>query len=336
MIYASLVTLALAVGSATATNPLYTSNEILNREAFRQYLVDFGKGTYGSEEHERRYVHFLNNLKLADARNAAEGPNGARHGITRFSDMSPEEFKAFLSADPNTKSQGLRGAMKEKAPMSEMRSDPRSGDSKDWTGTLTTPVKNQAQCGSCWAFSATEQIESDTMRTLDTTYVLSPQQIVSCDKTAMGCNGGWTEHAYNYVNRAGGIEQNSDYPYTSSTGQSGTCKVDDSKFVVTVDKFYTVQGEDNMSDYVLKTGPLSVCLDASTWSTYKGGIMSACPTQVDHCVQAVGVQTGSGGYWKVRNSWGTSWGEDGFIRLAYGKNTCDITNDPTYTSVAKV
>ncbi len=76
-----------------------------------------------------------------------------------------------------------------------------------------------------------------------------------------------------------------------------------------------------------------MCLDASTWNTYHGGIMSACPKQVDHCVQAVGVDASTGGYWKVRNSWGTSWGESGFIRLAYGANTCDITNDPTWVTV---
>jgi len=91
-----------------------------------------------------------------------------------------------------------------------------------------------------------------------------------------------------------------------------------------------------MASYVQKTGPLSVCLDASSWNSYTGGIMSVCGKSVDHCVQAVGVDASSSSpYWKVRNSWGTSWGESGFIRLAYGKNTCDITNDPTWVTVAK-
>jgi len=88
-----------------------------------------------------------------------------------------------------------------------------------------------------------------------------------------------------------------------------------------------------MASYVQSTGPLSVCLDANTWNSYTGGIMSVCGQSVDHCVQAVGVDASTGGYWKVRNSWGTSWGESGYIRLAYGKNTCAITNDPTYASV---
>jgi hypothetical protein len=331
MIYASLVTLALAIGSSAAKSTLYSSNELLNREAFREFVAEYGR-KYDSAEHEHRFQHFLNNLKLADERNAAEGPNGAVHGITRFMDWSPEEFKAFLGSSPDLKS-GLRGRQALPAPLEDIRKEPWLGSEKDWAGRLTTPVKNQEQCGSCWAFSATEQIESDTMRTLGTTYVLSPQQLVSCDKSSHGCNGGWTEHAYNYVKDAGGIEQNSDYPYTSS---AGTCNENKDKFKVTVDSYYTIHGEDSMSNYVLKTGPLSVCIDASSWATYKSGIMSSCGTSVDHCVQAVGVDTGDDGYWKVRNSWGTGWGEGGYIRLAYGKNTCAITNDPTYTKVSKV
>jgi C1A family cysteine protease len=175
------------------------------------------------------------------------------------------------------------------------------------------------------------------MRTLGTSYVLSPQQIVSCDKTSYGCNGGWTEHAYKYVTSAGGIESNNDYPYTSGTGNTGICKADKSDFKIKVSKYYTVKGESSMASYMQSTGPLSVCLDASKWNTYRGGILSSsqCGHQVDHCVQAVGVDTSSNGYWKVRNSWGTGWGEQGYIRLQYGKNTCDITNDPTYVSVSR-
>jgi C1A family cysteine protease len=245
--------------------------------------------------------------------------------------LSHQEFRdQFLgSKKPNSPS---------KAEVAQVINNPVSGGAVDWTGVYTTPVKNQAQCGSCWAFSATEQIESDSMRTLGTNYVLSPQQIVSCDHTAFGCGGGWTEHAYNYVSRTGGLETDADYPYTSATGNSGTCKSNSDDYKVTVTKYYTVQGENQMAQYMQSTGPLSVCLDASSWQTYRSGILPAsqCGNSVDHCVQAVGVDTSSNGYWKVRNSWGTSWGEKGFIRLQYGTNTCDITNDPTYVAVKKV
>ena len=140
------------------------------------------------------------------------------------------------------------------------------------------------------------------MRTLGTDFILSPEQIVQCAPIAQGCGGGWTEVAYGYVHVAGGIEQESAYPYTSSDGITGQCKVDASQEVISVKSYTTVTGESDMANYVLSTGPLSVCLDASNWSSYTGGILSVCGNQVDHCVQATGVDTSSeNGYWIVRN-----------------------------------
>ena len=89
-----------------------------------------------------------------------------------------------------------------------------------------------------------------------------------------------------------------------------------------------------MAAHVLTTGPVAIAVDASSWSSYTGGVLSVCGTSIDHAVQAVGVDTSaSGGYWKVRNSWGTDWGEDGFIRLQYGQDSCGLTNDPTWVTV---
>jgi len=314
-----------------ASAGLFTENAESQKFMWEQFKAEHQREYASMEEEISRFGNFITNLQLADLRNEKERMNNgtATHGITRFSDLSQEEFNKFFLASKIEKSGG------EPAPLFSY--DGASGSSVDWTGKYTTPVKNQAQCGSCWAFSATEQIESDTMRTLGKTFILSPQQVVSCTPfPSMGCNGGWTENAYKYVTGAGGIEQESDYPYKSQTGNTGSCKSDKSKYVTTVTKYYTVSGETNMANYMLGTGPLSVCLDASSWNTYTGGIMTVCGNSVDHCVQAVGVDTSSGGYWKVRNSWGTSWGESGFIRLAYGQNTCDITNDPTYTTVKLV
>jgi len=270
-------------------------------------------------------------LKMSDLRNEAEAKHGgsAVHGVTKFSDMSQAEFEStYLKADLT---------MKEKAEVAVVNGEVTTSV-VDWSGVLTTPVKNQGYCGSCWAFSATEQIESDSMRTLGTSYILSPEQITQCDKTSAGCNGGWTERAYSYVQKAGGIETEASYPYTSYSGTTGTCTFSASKTVIKVTGYKTISGESSMASYVQSTGPLSVCLDAESWNSYTGGIMSVCGKSVDHCVQAVGVypvSASAGGYWKVRNSWGTSWGESGYIRLAYGANTCDITNDPTYTTVSK-
>jgi C1A family cysteine protease len=172
------------------------------------------------------------------------------------------------------------------------------------------------------------------MRILGVSYVLSSEQTTQCTNYVVGggCNGGFTESAYHYIKTSGGLVQDSDYPYTKTTyeGVTGACTVDTSEDVVTLTGFTTITGESNMANYVLSTGPLSVCVAAEVWNTYTSGVLSVCPGGVDHCVQAVGVNTGANGYWKVRNSWGTRWGESGYIRLAYGKNTCQITDDPTY------
>jgi len=277
----------------------------------------------------RRFNIFLENLKIADQRNAEEN-GSAIHGITKFSDLTQAEFESsFLTSDPAMKGEAATVDSSNNTPDTTM-------GLVDWSGKLTTPVKDQGYCGSCWAFSATEQIESDSMRTLGTSYILSPEQITQCDTRSSGCNGGWTERAYDYVKSAGGIETNSDYPYTSYQGVTGSCHSDKTKFKIGVTGYTTIRGESNMASYVQKTGPLSVCVDASKWNSYKGGIVTSCGTRVDHCVQAVGVDASSSGYWKVRNSWGTGWGESGYIRLAYGKNMCAITNDPTWVTTKKI
>ena len=272
---------------------------------------------------------------MVDHRNALEKlhnpESGAVHGVTRFADMSPEEFKKnFLGfREPKT-------SFKKNFASAPAR--PQDTTSVDWSGTYTTAVKDQGYCGSCWAFSATEQIESDSIRAglLTTSDTLSPQQIVSCDQVDYGCNGGNTETAYQYVKVNGGLTTDAQYPYTSYWDVTGTCSTSFTT-VVTVSGYSTLSGETEMESYVLSTGPLSVCLDASTWSSYQSGIVSAkaCGTDVDHCVQAVGVNLDDG-YWIVRNSWGTDWGLDGYIWLETDANACYITYDPTYVTPTSV
>lgn len=106
---------------------------------------------------------------------------------------------------------------------------------------MYSPIKDQAQCGSCWAFSAVEQIESDAIRELGVTYKLSAQQVTSCT-SGCSCNGGYSESAYNYVKSAGGIEQETDYPYTSGKGVTGTCQANSKKAVISITGYKTVTG----------------------------------------------------------------------------------------------
>jgi hypothetical protein len=326
----SKIVLALALFAAPASAKVFSESPSTQKYLFESFKNEFNKEYASEEEETYRFNVFVDNLRLIDARNAQDT---ASHGITKFADMSPSEFKEThlnYRPDPNRK-----------RTYADIEPLPEGTDALvDWTGKYTTPVKDQGYCGSCWAFSATEQIESDYMRTSGKTEILSAQQVNSCTHywIAGGCNGGSTENAFDYAE--GGLETDADYPYTSGTaGVTGSCNADSSKFVVKATGYTTVSssasGESAMASYVGSTGPLSVCVDAETWSSYTGGVMSTCGTSVDHCVQAVGIDTAAG-YWKVRNSWGTSWGESGFIRLSYGSNTCAIASDANYAGTAAV
>jgi len=226
-------------------------------------------------------------------------------------------------------------------------------DAYNWAPHGVSPVKNQLQCGSCWAFSATEQVESiiylaDTTKYPNGPPVLSPQQIVDCDHIAgvQGCNGGWSQSAFEYAAKYG-LEAESSYPYT---GYDGSCRYDASNVVANIAGYEYVtsmssRNETQMQYWVAERAPISICVDASIWQYYIAGVLSwFCPNSVDdldHCVQLTGYGIDGGifsdtNYWIVRNSWGESWGLSGYIWLARDDgNVCgvgDVATTCTLTS----
>jgi C1A family cysteine protease len=313
---------------------------------FKAFIEEFRGGVGYSSEIETvgRFNVFKSNLLLAEERNtraaltARPGVKRETHGVTQFSDLTPEEFTA--------KHKGYR-PVKGKTPLPPVKllhNINATAKSIDWNakGALT-PIKNQGQCGSCWAFSATEQLESQFYQKFGTLKELAPQQIVACDTADAGCNGGNPINAWGYVSGFGGQELSSDYPYTSGvTGQSGTCKVVKSDIAEDVGSSYsmiadTPSEEPNMLAQI-QASPMSVCVDATLWQTYTGGVITAssgCGTSIDHAVQATGYNA-EGNYWIVRNSWGPTWGENGFVWVEYGANVCGITDQATIVSVEKI
>lgn len=303
--------------------------------AFQRFTQKYGKVYNNQAEVEGRFNIFKANLQLIKERNNDGGMDV--HGVNQFADIHPQEFKsmyhgAYLS--------GVNDADLVKS-FNESSSKLKN---VDWRlKGAVTPVKNQGQCGSCWAFSTTEQIESDTFLKTGVLPVLSPQQIVSCDTVDAGCNGGNPINAYHYVQGAGGIEYIKDYAYTSGTTQTnGVCDFQKSNVAPnTAPVSYSIisqsaSQEKNMYAQIQES-PMSVCVDATLWQTYQSGIITAadnCGTSIDHAVQAVGV----GGvdtdtpYWIVRNSWTSSWGQEGYVYVATGSNVCGITAEATVTS----
>jgi len=328
---ATLIVASVLAASVSANNNLFSENADIQSLQFNEFKQTFGKRYATVVEEANRFKTFIENVKNVDMRNMIERQaNGtAVHGITKFADLTADEFKAFLNVPGDKPMLGSE----HHDHVSTVAVD-TTATLVDWTGKYTTPVRNQGYCGSCWAFSASEQLESDAIRVLGQTFVLSEQQVVSCDKSDGGCNGGWPYSAWNYVKGAGGQALESQYPYTSgAAGVTGTCK-DNGSRAVTVNGYTKIAKEADMASYVQKTGPLSICVDASNWSSYTGGIMKTCGKSINHAVQMVGVDV-SGGYWKIRNSWDTTWGEQGFIRVSYGSNTCGIEYYSAYTNPVK-
>jgi C1A family cysteine protease len=311
---------------------------------FEAFIRDFRNGAgYGTEiETIGRFNSFRANLRLAEERgkrgamNAKAGQKPETHGVTMFMDLTAQEFKAKFTGLIPSKHKSLHAPASANATV--------KATSIDWNakGALTK-VKNQGQCGSCWAFSATEQLESQYFQKYNKLMDLSPQQVVSCDTTCNGCGGGNPIEAWGYVSSFGGQEPNTDYPYTSgSTQQTGTCKATAADVAEDVGSSYTTisssaSQESNMLAQIQES-PMSVCVDAELWQTYTGGVITAssgCGTSIDHAVQATGYNA-EGNYWIVRNSWGESWGESGFVWLEYGSNVCGITAQATTVSVEVV
>jgi len=304
--------------SAASAAPV--DSDILN--AFSTFTTKYGK-QYDEVEYARRVNIFADNLERINKQNAQQILAGGDpvFGITQFADLSQEEFKSmYLNA---------RIPLNDTAPRTVPVLNGPPANDIDWRGRgVLTPVKDQGQCGSCWAFSATAAIESFAALAGKPLSVLAPQQIVSCDTVDFGCSGGWPYNAYKYVMGAGGIEPEAAYPYTSGkSGQTGACHFDKSKVTLAVVNYKSVaQGESNLQT-ALNVGPVSVCVDANSWSAYTGGILKSCGRSVDHCVQAVGY---TADYWIIRNSWGGAWGESGFMRIARGSDLCLISDYVTY------
>jgi len=328
---AAVLLLALVVAAVA----LPSEDEI--KVQFLEYIVKYKKA-YTKDELSTRYNNFRKSLVRVEGLMASKP--SATFGITKFSDMSEEEFQSTVLMR-NERPVDDRPVV----PVTTLISEGAPA-TFDWREHgAVTPVKDQGQCGSCWAFSATEAIESAWIlagKSTDKNINLSPQQIVDCDSIdgVEGCNGGFTESAYKYIAQVGGQEQIKDYPYTSgTTKKAGKCAFNKAEVDAFIHNYKAIaKDETALSGTLSSTGPLSVCVDAAHWQDYQHGVMSkydCCVVcSLDHCVQLVGYNsTASTPYWIVRNSWNTDWGIDGYIWLEMGHNTCDIANDITWPTL---
>jgi len=287
--------------------------------SFDQFKAEYSKKYRDAGEEQYRRTIFLRNLVRIEAHNANPA-NTYAQGVNQFTDLIDEEFKAIYLTLQVPASAGNIIILGEESPI--------VGDI-DWEKQgVITPVKNQGSCGSCWAFSAVAALESAyKLKNHEEQVSISEQELVDCSRPQgnQGCNGGWMDSDFTYI-KSNKIHGDRDYPYVA---RDQACKAaTTSGRQWTLSGFVDVPGCTELAN-ALEHRPVSVAVDASVWSSYRTGVLSNCGLNVNHGVLLVG---SNDQYWRIKNSWGGSWGESGFIRLARG-NTCAICQYPSYPTI---
>jgi len=366
----TLIGLVVAVAAAAVNGASVEINADTAKDmaSFKQFQAEYRTGGYVSDaEHASRFAVFRRNLKDIDQLNAeaaAEEGSTVVFAVGKFADLTLEEFQSKTQGKPKP------GGTPD-YPNTHVRKTPsgfQPPPAVDWREKgVVGDVRDQGDCGGCWAFSATETVESGWAMAGQPLVNLSVQEVVSCDKHSnwhcpddddcknvdAGCDGGDPVFGVLFIcNKTHGLATEQNYPYKSGKGgHTGKCATPNKPTDVPCTGFSwgnipcdkgkcSAQNEDMLKANVAFYGPAAVSVNAggNGWQHYKNGVYPAskCPGQVnklDHAVQLVGYGidgTTNAPFWLVRNSWASDWGEGGYIRLAYGTNTCGVTDQPLF------
>jgi C1A family cysteine protease len=303
---------------------------------FNHFQERFSKVYENIGELEARFTIFRENLRNIVIHNLDRSQNFTM-GVNQFTDLTPEEFKAkWVGGYKQLQSFGCGSFSSHGSNLP---------DSIDWTTKgVVNSIRDQGQCGSCWAFATTANAESVWAISTGNLLDLSEEFLVDCASGAgyfnLGCNGGTPDSAFKYMINNGQCTETS-YPYTAKDGSCQKCTSAGVKFTGCSD--VTPKDQVALKAAVAKQ-PVVIAIEADTryFQSYSSGILTdaaKCGTTLDHAVEIVGYGTENGiDYWKVRNSWGNSWGESGYIRIQKSSSTndigvCGLAAEPSYISV---
>lgn len=307
--------------SSDSGSQLFLSERITEEEmVFMRWLTEYSK-SYGTKaEFEFRYEEFKKTMEKIAAHNSNDA-HKSTVGLNEFSDYTVAEWKKMNGYK-------YQEGKERKVKLLDVSTMAASVDWRD-EGAVS-PVKNQGQCGSCWAFSTTGAIEGAYEISGGYLEYFSEQQLVDCSTQNNGCNGGLMDYGFAYAEE-NPLMLEAAYPYTA---KQATCKYDASKGYGRVQDYHDVTPNDaDQLRAALNKGPVSIAVEADEFSFqgYTGGVVtSGCGKKLDHGVLAVGYGTDEGQeFFIVKNSWGPSWGANGYVKIA--PDQCGVTNQPSYT-----
>jgi len=359
----AVLALLLGVSAAVATDVWQNEvtadwDEVDHAAAFASWKSAFAKSYASLEEEASAFLVWLDNWRMINDFNVADA-EPFKMRLNQFGDLTGDAFKLYVHG--HSGSCMKQRSVAQRVEMFEREEDQETGfgsafsenveapDSVDWTDvngkSYVTPVKNQGQCGSCWAFSTTGSIEARTAIKAGTTgadiTTLSEQQLVDCSGSYgnEGCNGGLMDNAFKYVEASGGLCSEAEYAYT---GADGTCKSSSCGTMYDAISSYSDVKSDSATslETAVAAGPVSIAIEAdqSAFQFYSSGVLTGlCGDRLDHGVLVVGYGTsGADQYWKVKNSWGETWGVDGYILICKdcdkngSKGECGILMEPSF------
>ncbi|KAJ2950758.1 hypothetical protein O0L34_g9019 [Tuta absoluta] len=319
-LYALLCLVAVNFGSGYSLSYAQPSQKLYDLDEaesiFEDYIKKYNKEYVNEEEKQMRFTIFKEKLELVNKLMAEEGRQ-ASFDVNHFSDWSQEEFESrYLGFvwDESTPVPNLSVNVTKDLP-----------DSFDWREkNAVTPVKDQGQCGICWAFSLTGAIEGAYAIKHKKLLSFSEQQLLDCDTHK--CKGQSLYRAYLNLKWAGGMESESDYPYV---GEAELCSFNSTEVKAQiVDKhFVPLDKDDDVKHALINYGPMSIIVHAGEkFQNYNGNGILDCPAdgKLNHAVLLVGYGTENGrNYWIIKNSWSSIWGDNGYIKVA-GDNPCGM------------